>query len=90
MNIHYEVYIPDKFAKKFYPKLSTHKQKATDKSINLLMVNPRHPSLDFKPIRGTRDCYEVSVNGGHRMTMKKNGKILYLRKVGPHDILKNP
>lgn len=93
MNPPFDIIIPERFKKKFYAALPSHKKEAFDKALPLLHKYPPHSSLDFKPIRGIKGpnkVYEASINGGYRCTMDMKDGQLRLRKVGPHDILRNP
>lgn len=89
----FEIVIPEKFKKKFYADLPSHKKDAFDEAIVLLHQNPKHPSLNLKPMHGRskpNKIYEARINGGYRCTMDMIGNQLRLRKVGPHDIERNP
>lgn len=76
--------------KKLYKKLPGEIQKRVDKTLFLLEQNPGHPSLRFGKIEGTEDIYEWRVSDNYRGTLKKIDSLAYLRKVGTHNILKNP
>ncbi len=55
-----------------------------------LEQNPFHPSLHHKKMEGYPDIYEVRVTLQYRITYRRIGSIGYLRRVGPHDILRRP
>ncbi len=83
--------------KKAYKKLPKDVQMRVRKATALLMENPRHPSLQAKPIQGIPGIYECRVDQNYRMTYERiPGDILLLRIVGLHDealhdeALKNP
>lgn len=62
------------------------------KQLELLIANPRHPSLGVKKIKGTRSIFEARVDDHYRFTFEfgEKDKII-LRVVGPHDsALKKP
>ena len=61
-----------------------------DKQLALLLSNPQHPSLRLKRIRGTADIWEVRVTRGYHMTLQVAGDTFILRRVGPHDVLRQP
>lgn len=61
-----------------------------DKQVAFLLNNPRHPSLHLKKIRGTDGVWEVRVTLGYRITFQIVGETLVLRRVGTHDVLKEP
>lgn len=70
----------------FYQALSPSIRKKVDKAIVLLAENPRHPSLQTRPIQGARGIYEARVDLSHRMTYERlAGDVLLLRVVGRHD-----
>lgn len=78
---------------KAYQRLPQHLQSQVDKQLQLLLEDPRHPSLQVKKIRGIRgkvSIFEARITQGYRMTFQIRGEIYILRKVGPHHILRNP
>jgi mRNA-degrading endonuclease RelE of RelBE toxin-antitoxin system len=62
------------------------------KQLEILISNPRHPSLGVKKIKGTRSIFEARVDDHYRFTFEFGEKSeLILRVVGPHDsALKRP
>ena len=67
-------------------------QAKVKKALRLLTENPRHPSLQSKPIQGIQGIYEARVDQNYRMTYERiPGDIVRMRTVGKHDqALKNP
>jgi mRNA-degrading endonuclease YafQ of YafQ-DinJ toxin-antitoxin module len=67
-------------------------QKKVLKVLRLLAENPRHPSLQAKPIQGARGLYEARIDQSNRMTYQRlPNDVLLLRTAGKHDeTLKNP
>ena len=62
------------------------------KQLELLLSDPRNPSLRVKKIKGTRSIFEARVNDSYRFTFEfgEESEII-LRVVGPHnDALKKP
>jgi addiction module RelE/StbE family toxin len=56
------------------------------KQIALLAENPRHPSLQTKPIQGAPGIYEARVDVDYRLTYEWDAEdTLVLRVVGKHD-----
>ena len=54
--------------------------------LRFLADDPRHPSLQSKPIRGARGLYEARVDRFYRLTYERlPGDVLRLRVVGRHD-----
>lgn len=75
---------------RLYKKLSPDIQERVNKTILLLEENTKHPSLHFKKMEGTRNIYEWRISDNYRGTLTKVGKKAYLKKVGNHNMLRNP
>ena len=73
-----------------YAGLSEDLKERVEKQLALLLLNPRHPSLRLKRIRGTADIWEVRVSRGYRLTLQLAGDTYLLRRVGPHDVIERP
>jgi mRNA-degrading endonuclease YafQ of YafQ-DinJ toxin-antitoxin module len=75
-----------------YELLPFDTRKKVAKAMRLLAENPRHPSLQTKPVKGLRGVYEARVDLSYRMTYQRlPGDVLFLRAVGKHDeALNNP
>lgn len=73
-----------------YRKLPKEIQRAVDKQLELLLSNPRHPSLNIKKMNDPREIWEGRVTASYRFTFQINGDIYVFRKVGTHDSLKKP
>lgn len=78
------------YFKKDYQGLSKEVRERVEKAIELLLTDPRHPSLRTKKVQGTRGIWEASVTLKYRMTFEWEEEVLRLRRVGTHDILKTP
>lgn len=67
-------------------------QKKLLKVLRLLAENPRHPSLQTKPIQGARGIFEARIDQSYRLTYQRlPNDTLLLRAAGKHDeTLKNP
>jgi len=76
--------------KKNYINLPTDIQDKVDKQLGFLLNNPDHPSLKLHPMQGTKNIWEGYVDYHYRFTFEVDGDYYVLRKVGTHDILKNP
>jgi mRNA-degrading endonuclease RelE of RelBE toxin-antitoxin system len=78
--------------KKAFKNLPPELQAKVIKALKLLEENPRHPSLQTKPIRGVRGVYEARIDQSYRMTFQRlPNDLLLMRVVGKHDeTLKNP
>jgi mRNA-degrading endonuclease RelE of RelBE toxin-antitoxin system len=81
------------FTKNFvreYRKLPQEIQKAVEKQLELLVENPKHPSLNLKKMQDPRDIWECRATYSYRFTFQIENGTYILRKVGTHDTLKNP
>lgn len=81
--------------KKAYKKLPANIQKKIAKNLELLLSNPRHPSLNVKKLvtNYDPDIWYLRVDIFYRLTFQidKEEEIYILRNVGRHDeTLKNP
>ena len=66
-------------------------QRKVEKALSLLAEDLRHPSLQVKPVKGTRGIWEARVDLHYRMTFEIVGDAVYLRVVGNHDeVLRHP
>ncbi len=73
-----------------YRKLPTNIQKTTDKNLSLLLSNSKHPSLHVKKMKDPRNILEDRVTDSYRFTFQIKGDICFLRRIGTHDMLRNP
>jgi mRNA-degrading endonuclease RelE of RelBE toxin-antitoxin system len=78
--------------KKAFKKLPPDVQAKVIKALKLLEENPRHPSLQTKPVKGIRGVYEARVVQSYCMTYQRlPDDVLLVRVIGKHDeTLKNP
>lgn len=81
------------FSKKFqkhFKSLNEQEKKQLKKKLELLAVNPLHPSLRTKRIQGTPNLFECSVNMDVRVVWFYEGeRLIVLLDVGHHDILES-
>jgi len=70
-----------------YSRLPSEIQIRVDKQLELLLKNSSHPSLRLKKLKGT-DKYEIRVSRGYRLTFRFYERVLELRRIGTHDLLK--
>ncbi len=73
-----------------YRKLPKPMRKATDKQLELLLTNPKHPSLNIKKMNDPRNIWEGRITESYRFTFLIIKDTYIIRKVGTHDILKKP
>ena len=76
--------------KKDYGKLPPEIREKVDKQLTFLLSNPDHPSLNLHPLRGTKGIWEGYIDYHYRFTFEMNDEFYLLRKVGTHDVIKNP
>lgn len=71
---------------KDYHKLHLRVQKQTDKALELLLQDWRHPSLRAKKMKGKKqDEFEARITKGYRFTYQIQSDVfLLLRVVGTH------
>ncbi len=74
-----------------YERLPRHIRAKVQKALRLLDADFRHPGLQARRVKGTADIFEARVDDHHRMTYQRQGDLLIMRNVGPHDdVLGNP
>jgi mRNA interferase RelE/StbE len=80
--------------KKDYQGLPEEVKEGTERAIQLLLTNPRHPSLRAKRGSGgqgyLRSQRYPQIPYGYHMTFEWEEEVLRLRQVGTYDILKSP
>ena len=75
---------------KNYRKLPKRIQNAADKQLEYLLFAPEHPSLNIKKMKDPREIWEGRVTDSYRFTFQIEEDQYILRRIGTHDILKNP
>ena len=65
-------------------------QRRAAKQLQLLLDNPRHPSLRIKKMEGAQDIWEGRISKGYRFTFQVLHDTYILRRIGTHDILGTP
>lgn len=75
---------------RLYKKLPKEIQDKTKKALELFQANPAHPSLGHKKMAGQKNTFEFRVSRNYRITYQKIENTAYLRKVGTHDLLRDP
>jgi mRNA-degrading endonuclease RelE of RelBE toxin-antitoxin system len=73
-----------------YRRLPQRLQKLADKQLELLLDNPRHPSLKTKKMQDPREIWEGRLTQSYRFTFQIQGDTYVLRRIGTHDLLRNP
>ena len=75
---------------RLYKKLPDDIKERTRKAIKLLESDPSHPSLGHKKMAGQEDIFEIRVSKNYRITYQRVQDTVYLRKIGTHNLLRNP
>lgn len=66
-------------------------KKALKNKLEIMLQNPRHPSLRTKKVQGREGIFEASVTMSIRITWEYTEDGIFLRNIGDHDTtLKNP
>ncbi len=65
-------------------------QGRAEKKLALFLRNPRHPSLQTHRMEGHRDVWEGRITDDYRFTFSIEGDLYKLRRIGTHDIYRNP
>ena len=73
-----------------YRKLPQDIRELADKQLGLLLSNAKHPSLNLKKMKDPRDIWEGRITQSYRFTFQIIDDVYVLRKVGTHDVLRNP
>jgi mRNA interferase RelE/StbE len=84
-----------KFTRRFlksFARLPVAIQEKVKKQLAILANDPRHPSLQTKPIQGATGIFEARVDIDYRLTYERDSEdTLVLRVVAKHDkAWKNP
>ncbi len=75
---------------KDFKKLPSIVQEGFVKQLGFFLTDPFHNSLQTKKMHGTASIWEVRITRGYRFTFIREANIVYLRRIGTHDILRNP
>ncbi len=77
----------ERFAKD-YQGLPERLQNRVDTALQLMLENPRHPSLQIKKIKGCENRWEGRVTLQYRFIFRIEGDTYLLLRVGTHDLPK--
>jgi len=73
-----------------YKKLDRAIRLQIDKTLQIMVTNPNHPSLRLKRIQGTKNVWEASVNMSIRITLTFSEDTIQIRNVGTHEQVFRP
>ena len=76
--------------KKDFQRLPTEIQDRSRKAFERFVANPRHPSLQVKKMDGAPDIWELRVSDNYRVTLQRFQGGVLLRRIGTHNILRQP
>jgi mRNA-degrading endonuclease RelE of RelBE toxin-antitoxin system len=76
--------------KKDYKRLPENIKEAFKKQLSLFFTNPRHPSLDIKKMQDPRNIWRGKITEGYRFTFQMEENCYIFRRIGPHDIEREP
>lgn len=76
--------------RKDYKSLPQDIRERTNRVFERLSENPRHPSLHLKKMEGHSDIWEVRVSDNYRITFQFFDEAILLRRIGTHNILRQP
>ncbi len=84
-----ELYLTRTF-ERLFKRLPKDIQEQAYEKLALLLEDPSHPSLRVKKMKGTAAIWELSVTMNYRITFEVNAERVLLRRIGTHDILREP
>lgn len=76
--------------KKDFQALPEDVQNLAAQKIIFFVDNERHPSLRIKKMQGRIDVWEGRITIHYRFTFDRDRDVVNLRRIGTHDILRNP
>lgn len=77
--------------KRKYKKKENIEQESIEKTISLLVDNPKHPGLHTHKVRGTKSIFEAYIDDEARLTFEYGTNIVIFRtNCNHHRVLKNP
>ena len=76
--------------KRDYGRLPSSAKLRVERQVGLLVTNRSHPSLRLKKMALAGDIWEARVSEGYRMTLQFLEDMIFLGRVGTHDLLCHP
>ena len=84
-------YVFSRQFERLFRRISKEIREQTYQKLALWVADPTHPSLRIKPVRGWGGMWEMSITMNYRITFQyEDSNTIRLRKIGTHDILRNP
>ena len=84
-----QLFRAERFKKDFQHLPHEIQQKVPD-VLERFVSNPRHPSLHTKKLEGVHDVWELRVTQSCRITFQFIQEGILLRRIGTHDVLRQP
>lgn len=84
-----QLYRTERFRKDF-KQILREIQERLFKVLQLFASNARHPSLQVKKMEGAPGIWELRVSDNYRVTFQYVEENVLLRRIGTHDVLKQP
>ena len=76
--------------KKDFKRLPPEIQERVGRTLGRFVDAPRHPSLHVKKMEGAPDIWELRVSDNYRITFQLVQEGALLRRVGTHNVLRQP
>lgn len=76
--------------KKDFHRLPSDLQARAVNALERFSVNPRHPSLQVKKMEGVPGIWELRVSENYRVTFHRFPDGVLLRRIGTHNVLRQP
>ncbi len=76
--------------KKDFKRLPREVQEKLPGVLEKFIENQRHPSLHTKKMQGVDSIWEMRLSNSYRLTFELSDEAILLRRIGTHDILRNP
>ncbi len=84
-----QLYRTERFRKDF-EQIPRQMQERLFKALQLFASNARHPSLHVKKMEGAPGIWELRVSDNYRVTFQYVEDGVLLRRIGTHDMLRQP
>ena len=73
-----------------YGRIPLDIRKKVDRILSLLLQDLRHPGIKARKMINVGDIWEARVGDHHRITFQLVADTIVLRRVGTHEIYRNP
>ena len=68
-----------------WKQLSETEKELGRKALKNMAIDMRYPALRIKKIKGIENIWEARVSRSLRLTFQRQGDMIILRNIGPHD-----